>query len=394
MLSPLCTIPLIAVVAMVGSCTDPSAEAEPPAPINPAREELGWHPLPASTLSPRTNAHAFWTGSTVLVIGGVDDVGCPPNGDCVQRELPLSDGAAYDPVTKAWTEMPDAPVPLGHVSGGVVAGSLYLWVPGFEPGARSAFLSFTPGDKEWVELPPPPFDLESSMNIVAAGDQLVAFQGTHEFGLEPDLSYDPRTEAWTELPPDPLTPAFDRQMIWTDEGLVLLGRELVPNPGSAEPSRVLAARLDGQDNTWERFPDSETIGGPWQWTGDKLVNASIGGADGGQVIGWGRSFPYGGILDPATGEWSELPGTPDVSGDFRGFSVAGGGWAVSADGWALHAASDTWVALRPPAAGVAEDGQAAVWAGDRLFVFGGSRVVDERFVLVGGGWSWSPENGT
>jgi hypothetical protein len=60
------------------------------------------------------------------------------------------------------------------------------------------------------------------------------------------------------------------------------------------------------------------------------------------------------------------------------------------DGWAFHAASGTWIELRRPAAGAAEMGQAAVWTEDRLFVFGGSRVADERFVLVGAGWSWVP----
>jgi hypothetical protein len=373
---------LIATVALAGCGAQDEPSEQPPA-------ENGWQPLPASPLSPRADAHAFWTGSQVLVVGGTDDVRCPPNADCVDRAPPLSDGAAYDPGTETWTELPDAPVPLGIASGGVVDGTLYLWVPGFEQGGRTAFLSITPGDDAWVEREAP-FGPDPSMDLVAAGDQLVAYQGTQEAGVEPDLSYDPETERWSELPPDPLTPAFDRQLLWTGDALVLLGHELVAQPNSAEPSLVLAARLDLANGAWERYPDSESLGGPWGWTGDRIVNAAIGGADGGQVNNWGRTYPWGGVLDPATGSWSDLPGSPDVAADATGIWAAGGGWTISGDGWAFHDGSSTWVALRRPGAGAADEGQAAVWADDRLLVFGGARIINGRYVLVDGGWSWIP----
>jgi hypothetical protein len=377
---------LIATLVASAGCAGQIEPSEEP------RAEVGWQPLPASPLSPRANALAFWTGTSVLMMGGTDDVSCPPNADCVDREPSLRDGAAFVPETGTWSALPDAPVPLGYASGGVVAGTLYLWVPGFEMGARTALLSYTPGDRAWVELEAP-FGAESPMSLVAAGGRLIAYQDTHEAGVEPDLMYDPETDRWTELPPDPLRPAFSRQMIWTDGALVLLGHELVDQPGSAEPSRVLAARFGLEDGAWERYPDSEVIGGPWGWTGDRLVNAAIGSADGGQVNNWGRAHPYGGIFDPASGTWSELPDTPDVLGEVTGFWATGGGWAISGDGWAFHAGSSSWVALRRPAAGMAEEGQAAVWAGDRLFVFGGSRIVNEQYVLVEGGWSWFPGPG-
>ena len=375
---------LLIIGAVVAGCTQ--AE-EPPDDVQP---DVGWQELPASPLTPRTGAHAFWTGSSVLVIGGSDDVRCPPNADCVDREPSLSDGAAYHPQTDTWTELPEAPVPLGYPTGGVVGETLYVWVPGLEVGARPAFLSYTPGDEAWVELDPPPIGQGSFVNLIATGDRLVAYHGSQELGVAPDLAYDPLTDTWTELPLDPLAPAFGRQVVWADGALILFGNELVPNPGSEEPAVVLAARLDLEDGTWQRYPDSEVLGGPWQWTGDRLVNPAIGGADGGQANNWGRFYPNGGVLNPARGEWSELPHPPGGPGEFGGFTAAGDGWAVSADGWALHVASGTWVELRRPAAGAAETGQAAVWADDRLFVLGGSRIVNERFELVGGGWSWVP----
>lgn len=376
---------------MLTACSAPEVQ-EPSGPsAEEVAAEVGWQPLAESPIGPRTGAHAFWTGSEVLVVGGTDDISCPPGADCVAGRPALRDGAAYDPTTGAWVEMPDAPVPMGTISGATVEGTLYVWAPSFEDGAASAFLSYTPGDDAWIELDHPPFEAGDYMVLVSAGDQLVAVQSTHELGMTPDLGYDPATEQWAELPPDPLAPSFDREMVWTDAGLVLLAHALVPNPGSAEPSVVMAARFAEADETWERLPDSELIGYGFRWSGTAVVNAAIGSADGGQVNNWGRDHPFGGTLDPAAASWSELPGTPEEAGELTGLFAAGGGWTVSGDGWALHDRSSTWVELRRPAAGASEQGQAAVWAGDRLFMFGGTRVAGPRFVLVPGGWAWVPE---
>lgn len=48
----------------------------------------------------------------------------------------------------------------------------------------------------------------------------------------------------------------------------------------------------------------DQVGGSWTWTGQRLVDPTLGGADGGQVNNYGRVIPYGGRLDPATGDWS------------------------------------------------------------------------------------------
>lgn len=360
--------------------------------VEPAPLKAGWEPLPQSPLSPRTDARAFWTGSIVLVVGGTDDVRCPPMADCVERAQPLTDGAAYDPESRTWTLIPQAPLPLGHVTGGVVAGTLYLWVPAFVPGEPSAFISYTPGEKTWTEHEAP-FEPDSLVALVPAGEALVAHQTSHEQGVLPDLSYDPKTDRWTELPPDPLAPAFDRQMVWTGDAVVLLAHELVAQPNSAEPSLTLAARLDLQAGTWERLPDSQSLGGFWAWSGDRIVNAAIGGADGGEVNNWGRMFPFGGVLDPATGTWSELAGTPELDGELAGIYASGSGWVVTGGGWAFHPRSETWVELDRPAAGMAEAGHAAAWAGNHLLVFGGSRIMNERFLLTDDAWSWTPPAG-
>jgi hypothetical protein len=34
----------------------------------------------------------------------------------------------------------------------------------------------------------------------------------------------------------------------------------------------------------------------------RLINPTLGDADGGEVGNWGRTYPYGGIFDPLRGE--------------------------------------------------------------------------------------------
>lgn len=192
------TVPIFVVVLVLAAC----GGAGPSPSGDVAAEPAGWRPLPDSPLSARTQAHAFWTGSKVLVIGGTDDDRCPPNADCVpSEEPPLTDGAAYDVESDKWTALPDAPVPLGELSGAVLDGTLYVWVYGFEPapGVRPAFLSLTPGDAAWRELTAPAVQ-NAFLYLVADDDQLIAYHGAQELGVQPDLAYHPTEDEWTDLP--------------------------------------------------------------------------------------------------------------------------------------------------------------------------------------------------
>jgi len=353
----------------------------------------GWQRLPASPLSPRHSAHAFWVAGRVLVIGGSDEPPCPPLADCTASTIPpLRDGAALEPTSGNWTQLADAPVPLGWLTGAVVDVTLYVWVPGFEPGpgVRPAFLAYRVAEDRWEELPAPPVATDANIQLVAAGSRLVAFSGSHENGLGPDLLYDPSSGAWSELPGDPLAPSFDRAVVWTGSELVLLGLELVPNPGSENPSLYRAAALDLATGAWRRLPDSEVVGWNPVWfsTAGLVVNPSVGTGDGGQVNNWGRSYPFGGMLDTVAGTWSPLPDPPRSYGPYQGLSVGGDEMLVS-DGWVFRVPTGTWTPLARPS-GAADQGEAAVWAGDRLVVWGGARWIDGTGTLLDDGWAWLP----
>lgn len=118
------------------------------------------------------------------------------------------------------------------------------------------------------------------------------------------------------------------------------------------------------------LPVMDQLGGRWTWTGQCLVDPTLGGADGGQVNNYGRVIPYGGRLDPATGDWSPLPNAPAQSS---------GGWPadaldgprIAAGGWLYDDSNGSWTPLPQPEGAPADPGP-SVWADYVLVVYGGA----------------------
>jgi hypothetical protein len=356
-----------------------------------------WQAVPAGPLSPREGALGLWTGEEVLLIGGSDARPCPPNASCVPPDVPpLADGAAFDPQTGGWRRIADAPVPFEWAQGLVVGETAYLWAPGSSgrPNAPSAFLAYRIDEDRWEELPPPPGDLGWLHGIVQAGERIVAYGGSDEQGEQPDFVFDPATSSWSELPPDPLSPSFDRSMAWSGRELLLFEHELVSNPGSERPAVTRAAALDLESGAWRRLPDSEILAtGPWVPDEGRLINPTLGGADGGEVNNWGRAYPYGGILDLERGTWSPLPSPPDEEENFSsGVLTESGGHYFGYRGWILDSSDDAWIEIPPLDTDALVTGRTVVAAGPDLLVFGGARWKEGNGdgTLLADAWVWSP----
>jgi len=355
------------------------------------RAERGtWTRLPASPLAPRWGAHAVEVNGKLLVLGGTGAPACPLNADCITpKEAPYSDGAAYDPGTQTWAGLSQSPVPIGYASSAVLNEKVYLLVAPFRsshPTARDAFLSYDTVRDEWRELQLPP--TPEYRFLTATDSAIVAYQGSQENAFLGDFVFDPASDTWSRMPADPLHASYDRSMVWTDHGLVLLGLENVPNPGAEGPSLYRAAVFARDE--WRRLPDSEVVGwNPmWSWTRDRVVNASTERADGGETNNWGRTYFAGGMLDPATGEWASLPNVPDGHGPFTGVYANNERFGSAGGGWVFDAEEGTWLELTRPPGGPDVD-HAHAWVGDELVVWGGVRWEGSDGVLLDQGWSWA-----
>jgi hypothetical protein len=354
-----------------------------------------WERVPDSPLSPRSDAVAVWTGDEVLVVGG-DDRPCPPNADCaVPDSPPLGDGAAYDPMTREWRRIANPPIPFSWADTAVVGDTVFFLVPGMprRPEARSGFLAYTPAVDSWRELPwaeASGSPQGSGYRLVAAGDRLVAYSGSDESGERPDWILDPTRSEWAVLPDDPMTPAFDRHMEWAGDRLALFDHEIVPNPGSERPLLTRAALLEVGSGRWDRLPDSEILSSaPWLLDGGRLVNPSLGGADGGEINNWGRRYPNGGTLELTDRRWLALPDGP-ADDSFSAGAV--GREAARFDayrGRVLELSSGQWREV--PRLDEAENvaGRTFVAAGRQLFVYGGVHwTASGQVRLLGDGWLW------
>jgi hypothetical protein len=113
-----------------------------------------WTPMPASPLSPRDAAFAVWTGTTALFWGGGN-----------ARGSLLMDGASYDPAGRTWTMLPAAPLPAGSDGLQAIAWTGTQMVV-IQPGAGAAF---DPATSSWTAVPGLP---------QAAGWQPFAIGGT------------------------------------------------------------------------------------------------------------------------------------------------------------------------------------------------------------------------
>jgi len=349
----------------------------------------GWVRLPDPPLSARRAATAVWVASNVVIVGGYDAAGCPANADCaIVLGAALNDGARYD-ATRGWTSIVPAPVSIGYAETAIVGGIAYFWVLPAEDGLPT-FMAYDLTTDAWSKLPLPPTITRVSPRLVATPDAVIAYPGSNELGDRVDQAYDVASGTWRELPADPLMPSFDRTMVVSAGRLISLGPENVRDPG-VKPPFYRAAVLDLGTGEWRRLRDAPIVANASVWfaSGGLVVNPSLGGGDGGQTNNWGRTIPFGGMLDLEGEAWIGLPNPPAEGQSFAGGPVAGGDVIVNGQGWALDVGRLTWQRVGGPPGG--PDVEAAtVWAGDHLFLFGGSRTDGNVATLLGGAWEWRP----
>ncbi|MEX0985463.1 MAG: hypothetical protein WD096_10510 [Actinomycetota bacterium] len=350
-----------------------------------------WQPVPAPPIPFREGAAGFWVDGRVVIVGGSDEApSCPRLANCAGGgQPPLLDGAAYEPSTGTWTKIAPSPMPVLPYAGAVVGDVVYIWgsTDGF---TEETLLAFDVNDDQWREFPLPPGPHRpTGLMLTTASDLVLAYADSQERGVTPDALFDPSTGEWSPLPLDPLVPSFDRSIVWTGNELVLIAPEVEPPQVASYVRRV--ATYDIARGTWRRLPNSPSMGDPiWFWSGGRVVNPEIGHVgDNGSVAGTGP--PYGGIFDPSTSAWSELPPPPERLAPYGGPSVGGSRYVVTEQGAILDVEAGAWEAL--PATPTQADEQAvAVWAGDRLIVWGGYRWnrTETAAEMVDAGWLWIP----
>jgi hypothetical protein len=344
--------------------------------IDPSHGAGSWRELPAPPLSPRADAVSAWTGREVIVLGGDPDP-CPPNADCADATSELRDGAAYDPATNAWRNIADAPVPVGP-GDRLLAADGQLVLRHFHQGGSDWFV-YDPAADDWSPIPGVPKgigDLPSSF-----GSDVYAMARGHV------VTYSVARGVWSTLPADPITPRLaQRRVTATPNGPVVTGYDSTQPQDGTVANPVIADAFDG--TAWHRLPATKILGNDWSWTGDRMIDFDSFAHQGISPL---PGVQLGGQLDLSTGRSGPLPAsaleTPEDP--WSPVAIGPGRWAVS---WGLVYDVATGQARTLPRPDGAPDlGTTAVWAGDRLVVFGGATFGEQADTSSRSrAWLWTP----
>ena len=358
----------------------------------PACGEWEETPVEGAPLA-RTNHTAVWTGSRMIVWGGEVSVQADPIGV-------TSTGALYDPAAKTWTPMSTegAPAPR-HSHTAVWTGDKMIVWGGYGEGAfKNTGGVYDAATDTWAALPTAGApQARNQHRAVWTGSEMIVWGGLNQVALGTGARYDLAADTWTATPQG-LSQRFNHSAVWTGDKMIVWGgndyfdwhhdgRLFDPATGWGAQTTLVDApdRREGQTTLW---------------TGTEMI--VWGGFDGGIRLN------TGGVLDPAAGAggtWSEITtdgaplGREKHVGVWTGSQMMvwggcgkvgnqdscaspsppfgdGGFWTPGPDG-------GTWTPIEAGKVTAARVNAAAVWAGDRVIVWGGKAGLTGKLLDTG-----------
>ena len=188
-----------------------------------------WQTLPDAPLARRRNAMGAWTGTKLIVAGGISR--------SVPGPVPriYHDGAAYNPLTRTWRKLPPMPT-RRYVGIALWDGTEVLFLggstTGYTPAARG--LTYNPATNRWRVLPAMHY-ARSGFAAVWTGHQALVWGGL--MGPAPARvppphgeAYDPATNRWTALPQSPLHGRASPAAAWTGTEMIVCGGSIPSQP--------------------------------------------------------------------------------------------------------------------------------------------------------------------
>jgi hypothetical protein len=307
-----------------GGVSTTSGEQNDGAIFNPRTGR--WSVMPASPLSPRDDASVVWTGHVAIIWGG-----------CLCTNLEggaLDNGASYNPVTRKWKLLPASPLSPRYSASAFWTGNVAIFIGGRAatsmPSPFTAPIdgaTYNPGTGTWHRLPAlPKKGAGSPVWITAAwsGHHLVTWttfqiikrlqpNGASIRGRQQGAEWSPGQTAWRPLPkPPPHIFTNGATSLWVDGHDVLIGGSL------CLPAMDCIAALEGSAEnfnpvtaTWSSSPMNPVIDGdnPMTSTGSSAVIVDVSSTVAGGNLVLGDSVAY----SPGTNTVVALPQAPDIA---------------------------------------------------------------------------------
>lgn len=180
-----------------------------------------------SAPSARIQHQATWTGSRMIVWGGVEKFAVAGRGD------PVNSGGMFDPVKKTWAATAideNTPAPRQFFSAVWGGESWLIWggcgkVVGldcdeyFNDGSI-----FHPATNSWEKMAPSPLEARAYHSAVWTGKDLVVWGGRRDGRIYNDGAiYNLKSNKWTKLPAALSAGRFEHQAVWASDRMYVWG---------------------------------------------------------------------------------------------------------------------------------------------------------------------------
>lgn len=189
---------VIGAITMVGTLTLPWQKVDQSATTGAQRWSNSADNLPTGPLSARRDVASAWTGSELLVWGGF-------SGNQAAEKY-WADGAAYNPTSREWRQLPAAPLSArARMQAAWTGKEMIVW--GGEDarhGDRGPVdgAAYNPETNTWRRISDAPGDGRSGAGTLMVGDKTAFFGGSNVHGASAataTLVYEPTADKWITI---------------------------------------------------------------------------------------------------------------------------------------------------------------------------------------------------
>jgi hypothetical protein len=293
-------------------------------PVVAGSSEGGGFRLEVSDVHASPPAHSYghstvWTGTELIVWGGYSS----DNG----VETPVNSGAAYDPTTSTWRTIPDAPISGRAMHAAHWTGSEMIVWGGLSSDGSTVGAAYSPSEDTWRLLTDAPISNRFDAISAWTGDDLIVWggsstaDGADTVPFNDGAIYDVAADRWRMMPSAPVG-----RRTGSDAGVWLRGRLVIgcDDAGTDGDGYVFAA-YDPAVGEWTSLPAP-----PDNPDGEPVGYLAVLATDGDVLYVLDRIHGAFAELDIDTASWRSLAPTSDPSPNVVAFMI-GSTPAVLAD---------------------------------------------------------------
>lgn len=386
-------IPLLALAAIGLTGDDPAACNSATGPIAchgtaitaraplPLRTTGRWRAIPPGPLATRGEPKAVWTGTELIVVGGL----------IIDQYRAIGDGAAFNPSSEKWRTIPPRPT-NGRVLHAVWTGQelVTFGAEGIGLDEITTVQAFNPASNTWRTLPLPP-STRSPSSVEWSGRQLIYWQPD---ATPPGALYDPATDRWSPIPVNSVEGAASAgRAVWTGQELAVQG-SVTPADGGPLENRLFL--FSPEKRSWRVSSAPAGQLGGWLnlspvWAGAEVILTSQ------DDPGAAATYAY----DLRADRWRTItdPDTSVAPAYFDGVRLDDGRVVVRVGNpehpfQILDPATGTWSSSGPPPGPLPTTGGALASTGTSVFNWGIASAPDGQTVnsrAPNAAWLWSPD---